>query len=314
MDVAAPVPPAPVPASSRLGLRGDISWRLLRAAVRGCPWYLERTLIFCWAGMIGLLAHEPRRALARNLRALGIRFPNFTAWRAFQEFGAVTVDSLRAQQNPNVLQWEVEGREHLETAQRLGGPVVVWTAHMGSYDAAAAFFAHRIGARLHAVRKPEQNAEMQAIRERDLRSHENEHFVTIYNKGEEESLGVELLRVLKRGNWVALQADRSLPGLSTFHAEHDGCEWTLPRGPFFLPMVAQAICLPVFIRRTGSRQYLVTFHPPLTPPVTRERTAAVQCLVKAWLPLLQQAILAHPDQWFVFEHFVKARTPASHES
>ena len=309
MDFAAPAPPATVPAASRWGLRGDISWRLLRAAVRGCPWYLERTLIFFWAGLIGLVAHGPRRALAANLRALGVRHPTCAAWRAFLQIGAVSVDSLRAQQDPSLLQWEVEGREHLETAQRSERPVVVWTAHMGSYDAAAAFFAHRIGARLHAVRKPEQNAQMQAIRAHDLRSHESEHFVTIYNKSEEETLGVELMRVLKQGNWVALQADRSLPGLSTFPSMHEGCEWTLPRGPFFLPMVAQAICLPVFIRRTGFRKYLVTFHPPVTPPAKRDRNAAVQGMVAAWLPMLRQTILAHPDQWFVFEHFVKATAP-----
>ena len=256
--------------------------------------------------MIGLVAHGPRRALAANLRALGVRYPTIAAWRAFLQIGAVSVDSLRAQENPNALQWEVEGREHLEMAQRSSRPVVVWTAHMGSYDAAAVFFAHRIGARLHAVRKPEQNVEMQAIRERDLRCHEGEHFVTSYNKGAEGALGVELMRVLKQGSWVALQADRALPGLSTFPSVHEGCEWTLPRGPFFLPMVAQAICLPVFIRRTGSRQYLVTFHPPVAPPDTRDRNAAVQGLVEAWLPLLKQTVMAHPDQWFVFEHFVKA--------
>lgn len=309
MESAPPAPAPPVTAASRWGLRGDIPWRLLGAAVRGCPWYLERAVIFFWAGLIGLVAHGPRRALAANLRALGVRHPTFAAWRAFLQIGAVSVDSLRAQENPNALQWEVEGREHLEVAQRSGRPVVVWTAHMGSYDAAAAFFAHRIGARLHAVRKPEQNAKMQAIRERDLRSQEGEHFATIYNKGEEETLGVELMRVLKQGSWVALQADRSLPGLSTFPSVHGACEWTLPRGPFFLPMVAQATCLPVFIRRTGSRQYVVTFHPPVTPPATRDRNAAVQSLVEAWLPLLKQTILAHPDQWFVFEQFVKATIP-----
>ena len=312
MDVAAAPQLAKPPAASRWGLRGDLTWRLFRAAALGCPWYLEKGLIFFWAGLIGLFAHTPRRALAGNLRALGVKFPNFAAWKAFQEIGAMSVDSIRAQANPDVLQWEVTGREYLEAAQQSGRPVIIWTAHMGNYDAAATFFAHRIGTKLHAVRKPEQNAQRQTLREQDHLQQQSAHLVTLYNEGQEESLGVELLRVLKEGQWVALQADRSLPGLSTMSMEHEGKMWTLPRGPFFLPLVAQAVCLPVLVRRTGFRQYAVQFHPPLTPTATRDRSAAVQSLMRDWLSLLQSTIRAHPDQWFVFEPLVKVVSDISH--
>ena len=262
MNETADVAPPTLLEASRWGLRGDLSWRLLRAAVQGCPWYLERALIGGWAGIIGLLAHEPRRALAKNLRALGVKFPNYAAWRTFQEIGAVSVDSIRAQTEPTLLQWEVEGRDHLVAAKETNRPVIVWTAHMGSYDAAAAFFAHRIGATLHAVRKPERNSQLQAIRSQDLRDKENEHLVTLYSGGQEENLGVELLRILKNGQWVALQADRALEGLSTMQVAGADYEWKLPRGPFYLALMAQAVCLPLFVRRIGPRHYGVKFHPP----------------------------------------------------
>ncbi len=300
-----------LPAASRWGLRGDVTWRLLRTAVRGVPWYAEGLLNYFWAGLIGLGAREPRRELARNLRALGVPWAGYRAWRAFHQIGAVSVDSIHAQDDPQCLQWHVLGREHLEAAQQTGRPVVLWTAHMGSYDAAAAFFAHRIGARLHAVRKPERNAEMQRIREQDLRSRESPHYVTLYNANAEESLGLELLRVLKEGHWVALQADRALPGLASFSLTDNGETWSLPRGPFFLPMAAGAVCLPVFVRRTGPRQYGVQFYPLITPPATRDRAAALHSLATAWLPLLRDTVRAAPDQWFVFENVVTNPTSAT---
>ena len=309
MSVAAVDPPFPPPAK-RWSLRGDLPWRMLHAGVLGAPWFLEGLYGAFWSGVIGLCAHQPRRGLAANLAALGISHPQFRAWLAFRRFGEVAVDGIRSL-NDEILEWEVEGREHLQSAMDSGLPVVLWTAHMGSYDVAASFFAHRLGTRMHAVRRPEMNPHLQAIREKSLRRMESDNLVTLYNDGREQTLALELMRVLRDGQWVALQADRALPGLSTFDVEADGIVWTLPKGPFVLPIVARAACLPVFIHRTGPRRYHVCFHPMVTPPRQRDHKDASEKLARAWLELLVPTVRQAPDQWFVFEQVARRATPES---
>ena len=290
--------------AARWGLSGDLPWRLLCAAVAGCPWFLENAFNAFWAGLIGLAAAGQRKNLAANLRAMDVPWPGWHAWLAFRRFGSVSVDGIRARTD-EVLRWEVRGKEHLDAAMESGLPVVLWTAHMGSYDAAAAFFAERIGRRMHAVRRPERNLHMQALREKNLRDMENPHYTTIYNDSREDGLALELLRVLKAGQWVALQADRALPGLSTFVVEEDGLEWTLPKGPFFLPCAARATCLPVFVHRAGPRSYGVTIHPAVVPRVSRDHQAVTMELGQAWVRLLRAQVRRFPDQWFVFERVVR---------
>ncbi len=269
-----------------------------------CPWYLQRPLIFLWAGLIGLVARTPRDHLAHNLKALGVPHPRFRAWLSFQRMGQVMVDTMVTEGRPQDVQWEVHDRDCMVAARETGKPVVLWTAHMGNYDAAAAFFAHRIGAKLYVVRKPELNARLHALRGDALREKADDHFAAVYSA--EETLGIELLRELRNGQWVALQADRALPGLSNFDLVDGEETWQLPRGPFFLPLAAGAVCLPVFVTRLGPRRYRVQFHPHITPPATRERQAAVRALAVEWLRLLRKTVRRHPDQWFVFETLIQS--------
>ncbi len=272
-----------------------------------CPWYLQRPLILLWAGAIALVARGPRDRLAGNLRAMGVRRPLFCAWLSFQRMGQIMVETMTTKDRPEDVQWEVYDRTCLEAAQAAGKPVLLWTAHMGNYDAAAAFFAHRIGAKLYAVRKPELSARLEALHGAERQAAGGGHYASLSNA--EESLGLTLLRELQAGQWVALQADRALPGLSTFHVEDGGEEWLLPRGPFFLAMAAGAVCLPVFVARLGQRRFSVRFHPPVTAPATRDREAAVQALAREWLRVLRSEVRRHPEQWLVFESLVH---PAPH--
>lgn len=297
----------PVSLPGRWSLYGDIPWRALCAGVRGCPWFLESLMIAIWATVIRLIAAKPSRAIRANLRRIvpeaGPVRREWLLWRTFYLFGSVSVDSVRYSNGENVLSWEVEGMEHYRAAAKQSRPVVVFTAHMGSYDAAAAVFAGIMGRRLHAVRRPERHPAMQKAREAGLRRMGTTGFQPVYNTGE-SVLAVELMRALDAGEWVAIQGDRALPGLSTMICEDaGGLRWRIPRGPFVLTLASKAVCLPAFVRRTGFRRYRVTFHPPQAHPVPAPpgRETAVTSLAKAWLGSLAAVIREDPAQWLVFE-------------
>lgn len=277
---------------------------MLVGGVRACPSWLETPSIAGWSFLIFLAAGAKRRAVMENLRQLLPDAPParrfWWAWRTFYQFARAAVDGIRYQQGAQGLAWEVVGLENFEAAAAQDRPVMLCTAHMGSYDSAAAFFAEKMGRHFFAVRLPEQNPHLQALREEGLRRMQHGSFTALYNSSE-NILAVELLRALQRRDWVALQADRALPGLTILPLEHEGKTWLFPKGPFVLATAAGACCLPAFVRRLGHRRYRVTFHPPLLPDNTLRRDDATHHLATRWAALLQSVVRAHPDQWLVFE-------------
>ncbi|MES2705671.1 MAG: hypothetical protein V4726_03615 [Verrucomicrobiota bacterium] len=289
---------------SRWGLHGDITWRALQAGVRACPWFLEAPLIAGWAAVVFALAGGQRRSISANLRAL---LPEgswlrrqFLVWRTFYQFGCVTTDGIRCQQGEDIITWEVEGLEHFHAAEAQARPVILFTAHMGSYDAAGAFFAKHMGRRLAAVRRPEIHPHLQELRGEALRKLGDGTFHVLYNSSE-NILAVDLLRALQNREWVALQADRALPGLSTMTFEENGRRWLLPRGPFTLAAAAQAQCLPTFIVRLSQRRYRVIFRSAMAAAPGRDRAHSVRGLAGQWTAVFGDVLRRHPAQWLVFE-------------
>ncbi|MDB6136128.1 MAG: hypothetical protein JWM59_4371 [Verrucomicrobiales bacterium] len=280
----------------------------MQAGVRACPWFLEAPLIAGWAAVVYALACRQRRAINANLRALLPEIPwlrrQFLVWRTFYQFGSVTTDSIRCQQGEDIITWEVEGLEHCQAAEAQDRPVILFTAHMGSYDAAGAFFSQHMGRKLAAVRRPERHPRLQALREEALRKLGGGAYHVLYNT-RENILAVDLLRALQNREWVALQADRAVPGLSTMIQEEErtGHRWLLPRGPFMLAAASRALCLPTFIVRLSQRRYRVIFQPALSAaPAGRDRDRAVRDLAGQWMTLFAAVLRRHPAQWLVFEH------------
>jgi KDO2-lipid IV(A) lauroyltransferase len=289
---------------SRWGLHGDLTWRALQAGVRACPWFLEPPLIAGWAAVVHLLAGRQRRAIAENLRVLMPETSwlrrQFLVWRTFYQFGSVTTDGIRCQQGEDIITWEVEGLEHFQAAEAQDRPVMLLTAHMGSYDAAGAFFARHMRRRLSAVRRPEIHPHLQELREEALKKMGDGAFHVLYNSSE-SILAVDLLRSLKNHEWVALQADRAMPGLSTMILEKDGRRWQLPSGPFTLAAAAQAQCLPTFIVRLSQRRYRVVFREALIALPGRDRRKSITTLAEQWISLFSAILREHQAQWLVFE-------------
>ncbi len=294
-------PPAQHP---RWSLHGDIPWRLLMGGVRACPSWLETPSIAGWSFLIFLCAGAKRRAVLANLKKLlpdrSALLRLWWAWRTFYQFARAAVDGIRYQQGAQGLAWEVAGLEHFEAASAGDRPVMLCTAHMGSYDSAAAFFAEKMGRHFFAVRLPERNPHLQALRGEGLRRMQHGSFTALYNSSE-NILAVELLRALQRRDWVAIQADRALPGLTTLPLDDGRKTWLLPKGPFVLATAAAACCLPAFVRRLGHRRYRVTFHPPLSADPALSRGSATHDLATRWVALLESVVRDHPDQWLVFD-------------
>lgn len=295
-----------------MGVFGDLPTRLLMRGLKVLPWFLEPLLMSIWTLVFFGVAGEQRRAVISNLTAM---FPEwsrmragFGAYRVFWNFAGTYVDALRSETGTGEVDWVIEGMENFERLAAHEGGCLILTAHMGNYDMAAPLFSSKFGRTVYAVRAKEREAEMQAIKEAELREKErlNPFFKTLYNDGG-EMLGVELARLLNEGNIVAIQGDRVVFDVSPVEVEvKPGLMMTLPKGPLFLTRITRAECFPLFIIRDGWRRYRVKVFPPVALP-PRKRGPGEDPGLKVWTEALLEGVIPHWNQWFVFEPVFRRR-------
>lgn len=291
--------------AARCGVFGDLPSRLMLIALRVTPWFLEPVLIGGWTLLFFAIAREQRRAVAGNLRALhpawGAWRANLGAWQVFWNFALTFVDAQRCESGSGAVDWTVEGLADLEDLSKRKEGCIILTAHMGNYDIAATVFATRFKRTLYAVRAPEREPETQRLREQEIRRKEalNPHFRTLYNE-EGGHLGIELARLLREGNIVAVQGDRVMFDVAPMNVEVEpGLMMRMPKGPLFLARATGAPCFPLIILRDGWRRYRVVVLPELAlPPRTR---GADDEAAKIWGRTILRMVRKHWQQWYVFE-------------
>ncbi|PYQ12538.1 MAG: hypothetical protein DMH00_05780 [Acidobacteria bacterium] len=123
----------------------------------------------------------------------------------------------------------------------------------------------------------------------------------VHQMGSTPLLGVELMLALKRGEIVAVQADRPA-GQNVMSVPFFGASAPLPTGPVELAMATGAPILPVFVAfDRGDRYRVVTLEPMRfeagaeAAPGERLRAAMGQMATT-----LETVISRFPDQWFNF--------------
>lgn len=290
----------------RIGVFGDLPTRCLASGLRVAPWFVEPFLVAVWTLVFFLVAGVQRRAVVANLRAL---FPAWTrprawfgAYRVFWNFAGTYVDAQRCETGTGEVDWIIEGIDAFEELAATSTGCLILTAHMGNYDMAAPLFSSKFDRTIYAVRAPEREPEMQRIREAELREKEraNPLFRTLYNEGG-EMLGVELARLLREGNVVAVQGDRVVFEVSPMDVEVEpGLLMSLPKGPLFLARVSGAPTYPLFIVRDGWRRYRVRVFPRLGLPARRRGRGPDQA-AEVWAGAILEVVRPCWDQWFVFE-------------
>ena len=300
----------------RLGVFGDLPTRFMSRGLRVAPWFLEPLLLTMWTGLCFLLAREQRRAVAANLHAL---FPEWSgariwcgAYRVFLNFAWTYVDVKRCAAGMGSVDWSVEGVDSFGDLAEAREGCMILTAHMGNYDMAAPLFAGRFGRTVYAVRAPEREPEMQAIREAELHKKEEQNpgFRSLYNRPG-GMLGVDLAHLLGDGHVVAVQADRVVFDVAPMQVEvEDGLWMKLPKGPLALARATGVACYPLFITRDGWRRYRVTVHPQLELP-PRKRGEDDKAAEKIWAATLLREVRKSWDQWFVFEPLVGRGAPVA---
>ena len=226
-------------------------------------------------------------------------------FRVFVNFGWTYIDGMRARLGQDVISWEIEGREIFDELRGGSEAALIMTTHTGNYDLAAALFSEHFGRTLHTVRIPEKSAHLETMRREDLASDTRQYryFKVHYNESQ-SMLGVKLAQLLGEGELVAIQCDRIVGEVSALKVPIQN-HWVaqIPKGPMTLAAMTKCPCIPLYVVRSGYRNYTVIFEPPLNLPEGRNREKQYG---RAWTDRLLPFLKKYGLQWFAFEEaFVK---------
>jgi len=263
--------------------------------------------MFGYVSLFFLVFARGRRAVQQNLGAI---IPGsspagnfFRAWRVFWNFGWTMTDAGRVRAGGHELAWKIDGLENFRQLAEMDGGAILLTAHMGNYDVAGPAFAGRFNRKLNAVRAPERDGNLHRYYERSPDRQESEGFAVRYNSPG-EMLGIDLAKMLGRGEVVALQGDRAPGDVARSPTPVCGERIGLPQGPHVLALATGSPIFPLFIVRDGWRRYRILSLAPL-PRIVRERgvpkSEVIGRSMEAWGAVLSGVLEQHWDQWFEFE-------------
>jgi lauroyl/myristoyl acyltransferase len=288
---------------SRFAIEGVFWRRVIDWSVAHIPAVFHAALIWFTAFVFFFFAGRARRALLRNLRLVLPHSWLVANWvrvvRVFANFGWALTDTAMYRILKTRFKYELERMRYLEQLAS-GRNAIVLTAHMGSYDLAAALFAQKFHRSIQMVRAPEpdpSSAEhVQLALEQSAAG-----AVKIGYSSDGTSLSFDLLSALRAGEIISMQGDRVVGEVSHGAITFFGRNVRLPNGPFVLSLVSETPIYPLFIVRTGHRRYkIVACEPILCARNGESRDEIIAAAMQRWAEVLQEITRTYWPQWFAF--------------
>ncbi len=239
---------------------------------------------FAWANP------SRRRAVRGNLARIrpdaDARTLDRLVLATYVAFAESLVDAWRDSPLPDVA---IEGAEQLHAALAAGRGVLLWSAHLGNWELAAAALA-RAGFPVAALARPHADPA-------------TDRFLA----GRRAAAGVRVVgrcpgahgarSVLRARGLLALLGDRRFEGRGRA-VPFFGRPARLPAAPLALARRTGALVVPGFVVRIAPGRYRIQLEPALDDEATRQGgDGALAALAAA----LERHVRRDPTQWFVFE-------------
>jgi lauroyl/myristoyl acyltransferase len=229
-----------------------------------------------------------RNTLARVTGATGARLEALTV-ATFADFAMCFSDLVSTNRQPMArLVSQVGMAEGVERVARLGQGFISPSAHVGNWELAGRLLAGRAARTTHVVVAEEEARELEQWVRRDG---DGVRFVT----RSRPTVSLELVAALRRGEVVAVQADRALGTRGDVLIPFFGKPAPFPLGPFLLASAVRVPVVPAFCLLGADYRYTVKVAEPFSVPRGGETEAA-----RAWVAMLEGVVRAHPTQWFNF--------------
>jgi KDO2-lipid IV(A) lauroyltransferase len=191
--------------------------------------------------------------------------------------------------------FHAEGADHLQEALSAPRGLILLTAHVGPFEAAARYFSQVHQLNLMVVMNKEVDERARQFHD-ELRKKVG---VVVAHIGEHALDALPVLQHLQAGGVAAIQLDRLAPSARGVSAQFFGGSWAVPEGPLRLAALAEVPIMTVFARRRGYFDYELVMSELLM--LTRRPSASELAEVAQKLASdVERAILRDPTQWFHF--------------
>jgi lauroyl/myristoyl acyltransferase len=288
---------------SRFAVESVFWRRVIDWTIAHVPAVFHGPLIWFTAIIFFFFAGRARRALMTNLRLVLPGSWFIANWirvvRVFANFGWSLTDTAAYRILKPRFKYELERMRYLEQLAS-GKDAIVLTAHMGSYDLAAALFAQKFHRSIRMVRAPEPDPSSTEHMHRALEQ-SAAGAVKVGYSSDGTSLAFDLLSALRGGEIISIQGDRVVGDVDQAAVEFFRRQVFLPNGPFVLSLVADTPIYPVFIVRTGSRKYKIVAREPIVCERNGgSRDEIIAIAMQRWAEVLQEMTRSYWPQWFAF--------------
>ena len=269
---------------------------LLQAAMERLPRSWAYALAIVVARLAFLFARTARCRLEENLRAA---LPEATpgelrrvAWLNFRNHSKAYADLMRlpsARVSDLRPLLKVSGEEHLDAALKLGKGVLVISAHMGSWEIAAAIWSATIApvSLFAEVLEPVEMYE--------------------WYKNTRARLGISVLplslaglrrvmEALDAGEMVVTAIDRDILG-SGLVLDFLGRPARIPTGPALLALRRGTPLLPVTVYRLPDDTYQAVGYEPVIATPSADHEADVRRVTEELVRKMEEIVRDHPEQW-----------------
>lgn len=268
-----------------------LQWTMARL-----PRSLAYALAVLVARMAWIFARRARRLLMANLQiALPERTPaelRWIAWRNFRNHSKAYADLMklpvaRVEDLRPLL--HLEGVDHLETALQRGKGVLVISAHMGSWEIAAAIWSATIA----PVSLFAEELEPRELYDwyRQTRARLGISVLPLSRGGLRR-----VIQALEAHEMVVTAIDRDILGTG-LRLDFFGRPARIPAGPAAIALKHGTPLLPVCVYRRSDDSYQAVGFPPIFAEPTGNRAADERRVTGQLLRRLEEMIRQHPDQW-----------------
>lgn len=250
-----------------------------------------------WCAALPGARHAVEKNLVRVRGERGRLRNALDAARTFATFAGCLAETLATgSPNERPIHSILEGEENLRDALADGHGIVIATLHSAGWEVTGSSLTEGLGVEVVVAMQRERDA---AARELSDRAREARG-VRVVHVGADPLEALPLLSHLKTGGAVALQIDRSGPGMRMRKVELFGGPAAIPEGPIRLAQLSGAPIVPVFSARIGYRRYFVRAETPVRVP-RRARPEELEHAAQALADAFEKFVRAHPTQWLSFE-------------
>jgi KDO2-lipid IV(A) lauroyltransferase len=259
-------------------------------------------LLRAFAGTLGwlyALTHTKRvEVVRRNLQLLDASLGEKNARRVYAEFGKTLADyfhiGTRSQQKALHLIGEIDGDNHLRTAQDLGKGALLVTAHFGLFELGGLLLAWQ-GFDSLVLTYPEPSAELTRWRA-DFRARWKTGTLEV---GADSFAFLQIAEQLRQGKFIASLIDRPHPTDSTLVTLPHG-RALFSSGILLLAEHTGAPVIPATMVRRDDGSYHAQIFAPIFVTSRGSRADTLGFYSQQIADTLAPVLCAYPEQWYQF--------------